>query len=144
MTPPPKIDRMRKAKPPVDVPGVVTDRTVITHGQISLDQFMRIMQWTDPDNYLLAQRIFRIIFHNKGAKPCMSFEQLVTVLALLSDTGSNAEKIHLSFNVFDTDDNGVLDWRELQLLLRIGMHSNMIFLNATQLDGLARHTMLVR
>ncbi len=65
-------------------------------------------------------------------------------MALLSDHGSAVEKTQLSFNISDTDQNGVVDWSELRIMLRLAMHANNIFLTVPQLDELARHTMLVR
>lgn len=105
-------------------------------GIIDRTEFQTAMLFRDS---VLLDRIFRVFDTNHDEM--INFSEFISCLSALSNKATPEEKLRLSFNIYDTDDDGLISKEELATMVAATMREHEIVMSSDDIEKVVRGTL---
>jgi serine/threonine-protein phosphatase 2B regulatory subunit len=102
---------------------------------IDRKEFFKVLDLPDINFF---HRIFTILDSNHDGK--ISVEELLAGMSILSVKGTIEEKVHIAFQIYDEDRDGVISKTELSKMLKSSLEQNKIILKPGQIKSIIDFT----
>lgn len=103
---------------------------------ITRSQFQAVLLFKDS---AMIDRIFRVFDANED--DIISFEEYLQCLSVLSSKASRAEKLKLSFQIYDEDGDNMISVSDLTSALASTLREHDIIIERKEIDEIVTHTM---
>eukprot|EP01083_Nonionella_stella_P194653 717829_1 len=111
-------------------------RSLLDDGAIDSNEFATALELKPKS--LLASRLFNKFNVTKTGK--MNFREFIQALSLLSESASLHEKAEFSFSLYDLDNNGQIDHKELRALVVNALEESDVHLPDDTIDLICKNT----
>lgn len=103
---------------------------------ITRSQFQSVLLFKDSS---MVDRIFRVFDANED--DLISFEEYLQCLSVLSSKAPHAEKLKLSFQIYDIDGDNMISVADLTSALASTLREHDIIIERKEIDEIVSHTM---
>ena len=108
----------------------------VNNDHISREQFQAVLMFKDT---AMLDRIFRVFDEDEDQR--ISFPEYVKCVSVISSKASEAEKLKLSFQMYDFDGDDKISVSDLTSALAATLREHDVIIERTEIDEIVRDTM---